>query len=81
MFLSNGLASPEFLNNSNENSLTLDNPLIIVCECKISHPSQLIKPLEYIKSLNRPLIIFSPEIKKEALSLLLYNIKKDNLLV
>lgn len=81
MFLNYGLANSEFLNNFNENTLTWDNPLIFVCECPITHQSQVIKILEYVKSIDRPLIIFSPEIRKEPLSLLLYNIKRENLLV
>jgi chaperonin GroEL (HSP60 family) len=81
MFLPYGLASQEFLINSNDNSLTVENPLILVVDSAITEIFQLINSLEYIKTLDRPLIIFSSEIKKEPLSVLLYNMRKENMTV
>jgi chaperonin GroEL (HSP60 family) len=81
MFLPYGLASQEFLINVNDNSLTVENPLILVVDSAITEIFQLINSLEYIKTLERPLIIFSSEIKKEPLSVLLYNMRKENMTV
>ncbi len=79
MFITNGLASAEFMTFTQESSLILENPLVLVVKSSISQISDLVKTMEYIKSIERPLIIFSPEIKKEPLSLLLYNLRKENL--
>jgi hypothetical protein len=81
MFLPYGLASQEFLVNAADNSITVENPLILVVDSVISEIFQVINSMEYIKSLDRPLVIFSSEIKKEPLSLLLYNMRKENLTV
>ena len=79
MFLSNGVCSAEFMTNSSDNNLVFENPLVLVVNTPITEIHQLVKTMEYIKSIQRPLIIFSPEIKKEPLSLLLYNLKKGNI--
>jgi len=81
MFLSNGLASQEFLNLAKEGSIILDNPLILVFDSPITHLEQIIRVIEYCKSLDRPLVLFSPEIKESPLSILLYNMRKENLRV
>ncbi len=79
MFLNNGVASSEFLTFSPESNLIYDNPLILVVRNPITEISQIVKTMEYIKSIERPLVIFSPEMKKEPLSLLLYNMRKNNI--
>lgn len=79
MFLNNGVASSEFLTFSPESNIIYDNPLILVVRNPITEISQIVKTMEYIKSIERPLVIFSPEMKKEPLSLLLYNMRKNNI--
>ena len=79
MFITNGLASAEFMTFTQESALVLENPLVLVVKSSVNQISDLVKTMEYIKSIERPLIIFSPEIKKEPLSLLLYNLRKENL--
>jgi chaperonin GroEL len=79
MFLNNGVASSEFLTFSAESNLIYENPLILVVRDPITEISQIVKTMEYIKSIERPLVIFSPEMKKEPLSLLLYNSRKNNI--
>ncbi len=79
MFLNNGVASSEFLTFSADSNLIYDNPLILVVRDPITEISKIVKTMEYIKSIERPLVIFSPEMKKEPLSLLLYNMRKNNI--
>jgi chaperonin GroEL len=77
MFLNYGLASLDYILNQADNSLYLDNPLVIVIADTINNIGEIVKVMEYVKSIERPLIIFSSEIKKEPLSVLLYNQRKQ----
>ncbi len=79
MFINHGCASQDYLTSISDNTLHLDNPLVVVVGDPIKEISDIIKTLEYIKALERPLILFSPEIKKEPLSVLLYNSRKENM--
>jgi chaperonin GroEL (HSP60 family) len=79
MFVNNGFASSDYIISEKDNSIYLDNPLILVVSKPIKEISQIVKTLEYIKSIERPLVIFSPDIKKEPLSVLLYNRRKENM--
>jgi len=77
MFINYGLASLDYILNQADNSLYLDNPLVIVIADTINNIGEIVKVMEYAKSIDRPLIIFSSEIKKEPLSVLLYNQRKQ----
>jgi len=77
MFISYGLASMEYIVNQADNTLYLENPLIIVIADTIENIGDILKVMEYAKSIERPLVIFTSEIKKEPLSTLLYNQRKQ----
>lgn len=79
MFLNNGFASIEYVSAETEDSIMLENPLVLVVRKPIKEIAEIMKVLEYMKNLERPLVLFSPEIKKEPLSVLLYNRRKNNL--
>jgi chaperonin GroEL (HSP60 family) len=76
MFLPYGVASREYI--LNDSVLNLENPLILIIKEPIKDIANIIKPIEFAKSIDKPLVIFSPEIRKEPLSVLLYNKKKAN---
>jgi hypothetical protein len=46
---------------------------------KINNFEYIVKILEFVKNTNRSLIIFSPSIKKEVESMLLFNKRKNGL--
>jgi chaperonin GroEL len=77
MFINNGLASEDYIADLQEDSIYLDNPLILVLSDSINEISGIMRILEYAKSIERSLLIFSPEIKQEPLSILLYNKRKS----
>jgi chaperonin GroEL len=78
MILPFGMSSKDFAEKSSE-ELVFENSLVLVLSEPIRHIENLVPILEFIKTLEKPLIIFSPEIKKEPLSILLFNLKKGNL--
>jgi chaperonin GroEL (HSP60 family) len=75
MHLPNGCASQEYVIDLSDD-LILNNALILVVNEPITHISHIIKTIEFAKSIERPVVIFSPEIKQETLSILIYNKKK-----
>ncbi len=77
MFISYGMASVDYIMNQADNYLYLENPLVIVIADTIHNIGEIVKVMEYAKSIERPLIIFTSEIKKEPLSVLLYNQRKQ----
>jgi hypothetical protein len=77
MFLNYGIASLEYIMNTADNTLYLENPLVIVIADPIDNIGNIVKVIEYAKSIEKPLVIFTSEIKKEPLSVLLYNQRKQ----
>lgn len=71
MFIPYGFASEDYI--TTDNSLTLEKPLVLVVNEPITEIQHLVKTLEFLREIKRPLILFSPEIKKEPLSVLIYN--------
>jgi chaperonin GroEL (HSP60 family) len=57
----------------------LTKPLILVVAGEIKSQIDILQPLEFIKSINRPIIIFSQKMHKEPLSLLVYNKTKGGI--
>jgi chaperonin GroEL (HSP60 family) len=51
----------------------MEKPLVLVIAGNINGTNDIIKPLEFIKEIKRPLIVYSQKINKEALSMLIYN--------
>ncbi len=77
MFINYGIASQEYIMNQVDKTLYLENPLIIVIADSIENIGSIIPIIEYAKSIEKPMIIFTSEIKKEPLSVLLYNQRKQ----
>ena len=58
LVISRGFTNEEFL-KKNETSVELEFPLVLVVSDKIKTSEQMVKIMELIKTLNRPLLIFS----------------------
>lgn len=68
-----GYLSPYFINNQQSMSVDLDNPLILICEKKISNIRDLLPVLEGVAKSGRPLLIIAEDVEGEALATLVVN--------
>ena len=68
-----GYKSPYFVTNNNTMSATLDNPLILISENKITQVKELLPILEAVSSQAKSLLIIAEDIDQEALATLIVN--------
>jgi chaperonin GroEL len=68
-----GYLSPYFINNSQSQTVELDNPLILITEKKISNIRDLLPVLEGVAKSGRPLLIVAEDVEGEALATLVVN--------
>ncbi|WGH25569.1 MAG: chaperonin GroEL [Candidatus Shikimatogenerans bostrichidophilus] len=68
-----GYQSPYFVTNTEKMIAELDNPLILLCDKKISAMKEIIHVLEIIAKHGKSLLIISEEIDGEALATLIVN--------
>lgn len=69
-----GYISPHFVNNTSENSVELENTLILVTDHKVSSIAELIPLLnEVMQSGKKDFMIVAPEVEGEALATLILN--------
>jgi chaperonin GroEL len=68
-----GYLSPYFINNQQSMSAELDNPLILLCDKKISNIREMIPLLETVIQSNKPLLIIAEDVDGEALATLVVN--------
>ncbi len=68
-----GYLSPYFINNQQSMSCELENPLILICEKKISSIRDLLPVLEGVAKSGRPLLILAEDVEGEALATLVVN--------
>lgn len=59
MILNWGFTSEEFLKSINDTKVELDYPLILVVKDSIRTSKEMVKLLDLVKPLNRPIVIFS----------------------
>jgi chaperonin GroEL (HSP60 family) len=76
--LTNGLPTKDFM-KENEDNLEFKDCLILTCLEKINNYDYLVKVLEFAKSTNKSLILFSPSINKQVESMFIYNKRKNGL--
>jgi chaperonin GroEL len=75
--LDKGFASSYFVNDLKNFEVSYDNPYILIASDPIYSINQIRELIDYIKSINRPLIIIGEDINKEIIStLVLNNIQK-----
>ena len=65
-----GYLSPYFINNQQSMSAELENPLILICEKKISYIRDMLPVLEGVAKAGKPLLIIAEDVEGEALATL-----------
>jgi chaperonin GroEL len=68
-----GFLSPYFITNPEKMESVLEDPLILLCDRKISVLSDMIPVLEQIVKAGRPLLVVAEEVEAEALATLIVN--------
>ncbi|ALG69055.1 chaperonin GroEL [Beggiatoa leptomitoformis] len=68
-----GYLSPYFINNQQTMGVELENPLILLCDKKISNIREMIPVLEGVARQGRPLFIIAEDVEGEALATLVVN--------
>jgi len=68
-----GYLSPYFVTDPERMEVSLDNPVILIHEKKISNMKDLLPVLEQVARLGRPLLIIAEDIEGEALATLVVN--------
>ncbi|MCC5793952.1 MAG: chaperonin GroEL [Chromatiales bacterium] len=68
-----GYLSPYFINNSQEQSVELDDPFILLFDKKISNIRDLLPLLEAVAKSGKPLLIIAEDVEGEALATLVVN--------
>jgi hypothetical protein len=65
--------------NENEETLEFKDCLILICTDDINNFEYLVRVLEFAKRINKSLVVFSPKISQEVVSMFVYNMRKNNL--
>lgn len=73
MQIDKGFASPYFINNQDEMSVTFEDPYILFFEKKISNIRELVPVLEKIARTGKPLVIIAEDVEGDALAALIIN--------
>ena len=68
-----GYKSPYFVTNNNTMTATLDNPLILIADKKLTTVKELLPVLEAVSNQGRSLLIIAEDIDNEALATLIVN--------
>ncbi len=68
-----GYLSPHFVTNQDNQTVELENVLILLYEEKISQVKQLVPLLEAVSKANKPLLIVAEDVEGEALATLVVN--------
>jgi chaperonin GroEL len=68
-----GYKSPYFVTNNNTMTATLDNPLVLIADQKLTQVKELLPVLEAVSAQARSLLIIAEDIDNEALATLIVN--------
>lgn len=68
-----GYKSPYFVTDNNTMNAVLDNPVILVCNDKITQIKELLPTLESCSQQNKPLLIIADDVDGEALATMILN--------
>src|ERR1700744_5415638 len=68
-----GYRSPYFINNQQNQTAELENPLILLCDKKISNIREMLPLLEGVAKSSRPLLVIAEDVEGEALATLVVN--------
>ena len=73
MQIDRGFVSPYFVTDNDSMTTTLDNPLILLCDKKISNIKEVLGLLETCSKQNKPLLIIADDVDGEALAAMVVN--------
>jgi len=73
MQIDRGYVSPYFVTNNDSMTTTLENPLILLCDKKISSIKEVLGLLETCSKQNKPLVIIADDVDGEALAAMVVN--------
>jgi chaperonin GroEL len=68
-----GYLSPYFVTNTDKMITEMENPMILICDKKISNMKELLPVLEPVAQSGKPLLIIAEDVDGEALSTLVVN--------
>jgi chaperonin GroEL len=68
-----GFISPYFANNQSTMTTTLENPLILLCDKRISSVKEILPLLETCSKQNKPLLVIADDVDGEALATMVLN--------
>jgi len=68
-----GYLSPHFVTDQDEQTVKLENALVLIYEEKISNAKNLVPVLEAVSKANKPLLIIAEDVEGEALATLVVN--------
>ena len=68
-----GFLSPYFITNADKMTTELNDPLILLCDKKLSNLQSMVPLLEAVVQSSRPLLIIAEEVEGEALATLVVN--------
>ena len=68
-----GYLSPYFISETEKMQVVLDEPLVLLCDHKISNLADLLPMLEQVVKLGRSLLVIAEDIDKDALATLVVN--------
>lgn len=76
-----GYKSHFFVTNNNDMSCTLEDPLILILDKKLSKSKELLPILQFVSAESKPLFIISEDIDGEALSMCIVNKMRESIKV
>ncbi len=68
-----GFLSPYFITNADKMTAELEDPLIFICDMKLTNLQPLVPMLEAVVQAGRPLLVVAEEVEGEALATLVVN--------
>ncbi|GFR49009.1 hypothetical protein Agub_g11030 [Astrephomene gubernaculifera] len=68
-----GYISPYFVTDQKTMKVELENPLVLICEKRVSGLASLLPVLEKVVQVQRPLLIIAEDVESEALATLIVN--------
>jgi len=71
-----GYVSPYFINDSEKQKVSLEDPLVLILSCKLNSLSEILPILEKCHQSNKPLFIVANDYDQEAIQALLANVSK-----
>ena len=81
MQLDKGYKSHFFVTNNNNMSCTLEDPIVLIIDKKLSQVKEILPVLQAVSEMNKPLLIIAEDIEAEALSTLIVNKMRGTLKV